>query len=438
MEFVRVTNQPTETTVQPALLSEEDYRRFLKLLTWQFDERTGVLRVARKAPHLVGRVVVANTVFSVLPDIGPRQFVDMLLYSAGLDLSRFVDRERASVSAHEERGDDDFLILLAHLMVSVTASLAKGYLAKTYESKSELIQTVRGKPNWSRNFGRHPATGLICDYKEIQQDNLLNQLVLAGLEAATSILKQRETAHDTSVVFAWRSLCRAMRPTPTAFDLATKKLNRLTENYRPALTIARVILFGFTADNMFEAGQADLQCMQFDVSLMFERFLVRILRDHYRQSTIVVREQKDDGRAMVDGWSRTYRSVRPDILLRKGASTIAVLDAKYKPRYVETPPSKVTSEDLYQMFFYANRAKAQAAEKLRVGILAPQIGRTEVAPAPEDLIVRWTRPGEDSLDLDILPVELVAILEQLSDGVSASSALQKSSRLFQFCEQVAQ
>jgi 5-methylcytosine-specific restriction endonuclease McrBC regulatory subunit McrC len=438
MEFVRVTDQPIETAVAPALLSDEEYKRSLKLLTWKFDERRGVLRVARKAPHLVGRIAIGNTVFSVLPDLEPRQFVNMLLYSAGLDLHRFLDRETARIDAHAEHGDDDFLVLLAYLMISVTASLAKGYLAKTYESKSELIQTIRGRPNWTRNFGRHPGAGLVCDYKEIQQDNLLNQLVLAGLEAATSILVQKNTAHDGSIVFAWRSLCRSIRPTPTSFDLANKKLNRLTESYRPALAVARILLFGFTADDLFEAGEADLQCMQFDVSLIFERFLVRILREHFARSSIIVRVPKDDGRAMVDGWSKTYRSVRPDIFLSKGNSTVAVLDAKYKPRYVDVPPSKVTSEDLYQMFFYASRAKALTTENLRVAILAPSVGKNPALPLAEDLSVKWMKPGEDSLDLQILPVELSGILKCLQEGCSATLALKESSTLFRFCEQIPQ
>src|SRR5262249_11547655 len=145
--------------------------------------------------------------------------------------------------------DEEFTELLAHLMVMLVEKLADRYLIKTYENRREVLQTVRGRPNWGANFGRHYATAIVCDYKKITADNVTNRLFLCGLEAAKRLLKNPPKSLE-SLLFTFRSVTSTSIPTYQAFLHANRKINRLSEPYRPALLTARSLLFGFSAEDI--------------------------------------------------------------------------------------------------------------------------------------------------------------------------------------------
>ena len=439
MKRLTIGRDPIESPVNPSTLTEEEYQRCSKLLTWRISPRTGKVELLRRTPHVVGRVSAAGHVFSVVPELKPRDFIDYLLYALDDDFRRFFQQLPTAIWSRVAPEDAEFAELLSYLMVAFAERLLNGYLAKTYEAKREIVQTIRGRPYWPANFGRHFATGIVCDYREISTDNLFNRLVLCGLEAAKSILRRRPDNLE-ALLYAFRSAATEFAADQKAFVQAEKKINRMTEPYRPALVVARSLLFGFSAEDILEGGNSSLQCMQFDMSILFEKFLGKLLNAYFQGTDVRVIEQEDDGDAVLDGYEQTYMRIRPDVIFARNGRAIAVADAKFKSRYVSEPWSKVSSEDIYQMFLYANRAISKyelERDDIQVVIFAPKFGQDNVQQDERALTIRWNRHGERRLMMRIIPVELSNVLPVLRTGGTAKEAVARSTALGRFLENLA-
>jgi hypothetical protein len=113
----------------------------------------------------------------------------------------------------------------------------------------------------------------------------------------------------------------------------------------------------------------------------------------------------------------------------------------------------VSSEDIYQMFLYANRAisygdQSAAAvlgrakyelerDDIQVVIFAPKFGQDEAPQDERALTIRWNRHGERRLMMRIIPVELSNVLPVLRTGGTAKEAVARSAALGRFLETLA-
>ena len=390
----------------------------------------------RQRVNRVGRVALPGVTIDVPPPLEPRAFAAFYLYALGHDLTGYLEREPAPEHLERTRDDPGYLRLLANLLVrSATTILAK-HVAQRYERKIDRPTALRGRPRFGADFGRHPADGRTCEYFEKTTDTLLNRLVLAGLEAATPLLSATASERAaTTQLFAWRSLATPYFPGPHDFELAAIKTDRLTAHYRLPLAVARALLFGATPIPVDHRPRQQMQTLFFDMPRLFEWFVTRLLTEAAPSLGVSVRRQYRVRRALVDGIGKHYRTVRPDVLISSLAGEpMAVLDAKYKPRYLERrrgKPALVSPADTYQMFFYEARVRRrhQLPGPLPLAIVAPQL-EPEI-PDGRFLRIRWAEVDE-SIEIRLVPVPLADVATAIADGNGAGAALEKAPHLREF------
>lgn len=385
-------------------------------------DATGVfIRRARRLT--VGRLTVGDFEIVLPPPFDSELFVLLVLYALRFDIRRYSRLETSKVHLGTARSDV-FLRLMALLMVAEAEHLLHGHVSKSYVRREVLVQGLRGGPAWLRNFARHPADGWYCTVFDQSTDDLSNGLVLSGLQSAVRLLTGEQAGAASTQLFIWRELARPVIPTFVSFEIALRRLNRLTEHYRPALALAKAVTLGIAPRDFFTTGDASLNDLEFSLPLLFEDFLLRLLTPCAAQFGLSLEFKRTNRASLLDGLGRDYREVEPDIVVKKNGRPVGVLDAKFKPRYASSreddetePTGRVTNEDIYQLFFYQSFLKtAQSLNYLpRAVILAPILsGRSTTLPEARTIIWReavQATPNDPSLR--VLPVPLDAALKQL-------------------------
>ena len=133
---------------------------------------------------------------------------------------------------------------------------------------------------------------------------------------------------------------------------------QVDEFYALALRLSELVLRGERPAGLFAAGEESAG-FTLDMAALFEKFVERALRERAEKEGLTVRAQSPDRGAFLDDFGKPYRRVVPDLVVYRDGVPVAVVDAKYKPYWPASvggrPERKVSTADLYQLFFYAQR-----------------------------------------------------------------------------------
>jgi len=409
----------------PTTFSNDEQNRIRRLIVWKYDgdQRRHVL--SRRAPHKVGRIRVRNVVFSVVPDMPARDFTALFLYSLGVSIERFARHESSEIALALGNAHNDFEVLAATLLVSACEDIARSYVAKSYETKREQVDTIRGRIDWSKYLVPRKQSKVPSIFAEMSLDNILNQVVLAGLCAAQRLELQTPLKRRLNeLVFTWSAIASRKHIGLDELQLAEKSINRLSERYRAVLGLCRMLMFGYGPDDFFQGRSTDFQCIEFDLAVIFERFVLRLMIQRLSGTDLTVQYQTPERNALRDGTGKTYRVTRPDFFVLKEGVPIAVLDAKFKPQYVSQGTedfgqrNKVAGSDVYQMLFYAKRARQLAAGRhVKTFIVAPYVNRALTIPHESLREIHWVHQGESEVIINVVHVDLAATIAAIQASI---------------------
>lgn len=342
--------------------------------------------------------------------------VRLILLRHGITAQEQTDLAKLSRKFGNDASDLDKV--LSALLVLECERISRGHVVQQYLTQRDLLPVARGRPDWM-GTALHPGQ-VDCRFQLKTTDVLVNQLVRAGLEAGRRHLRGEPSfgRRLNSQAFVWADVASPIRPRFHDFDTARSRLNRLGDHYRTALALAQALLFKVDEEHDNKAILSPVS----DLAYLFETLVERALVMS-RPPGVEVIAQDRSSRAIVNSAGKVYRRTRPDISLVHGGMTRLVIDAKYKPRYVSGGPglrshSKVTIADLYQMFFYSERAARRdpSGTPVPVCIVAPLLpGSTP--PAPHLLQVHW----KDVVATTAPPLTVFPIpVEELTRAVSRS------------------
>jgi 5-methylcytosine-specific restriction enzyme subunit McrC len=127
-------------------------------------------------------------------------------------------------------------------------------------------------------------------------------------------------------------------------------LNRKTESYKNAISIARLLLLKYHPD--VSKGQNNVLALMFDMNMLWEKFIYVSLRKYIPDNmSITAQTSLDFWQSVTGGNSR----MKPDIVIRKGDDRAYVLDTKWKNIEDDNP----SPADLRQLFVYHEYYKAK-------------------------------------------------------------------------------
>lgn len=304
---------------------------------------------------------------------------------------------------------------------SLTEQVRRG-LIKRYRSVEEDLGVVRGRILINEQATRNliHQERISCEFDELDEDHGLNQMFRTVLERMSRMARSAATqqlVRELLLAFEAVSL-RSL----TGRWWREVKLDRMTSRFKPSFTMARVFLEGLSPD--VQGGARDSFSLLFDMNVLFEEYVGRILRSTLAQQHLKVQLQHARHHLMhpEDGKTNLFL-LKPDIVVFDDIQVACIGDTKWKQLDPEDRRLGVAQGDIYQMLGYADRYGCG-----RVLMIYPY-ERTGVT---NKLIRRFTYQGRDTsisvaqlclADLKTVPLQLAELYAQAVTGVTGAAAL---------------
>lgn len=250
--------------------------------------------------------------------------------------------------------------LLAGLFADRVERLVRHGLHRAYVTETDMLPYVRGRLLVQRQARVSPALRhrFVCEYAEHVVDVAENRALLFALRRllVSAFLKPalRSRLRWLADAFAAVSFVSL-----SARDIVAIPLTRLTAHYRPALTVAALIVGALPPEQGEGAGSL-MQSFLLDMNKVYEAYVTAVAQRELLPHNLHVHSQSsyyfDEDRQHV---------LRPDIVVTNASGEpLLVADVKYKVPKDGLP----VSSDLYQVLAYANIVGVR-----RVALIYPEI-----------------------------------------------------------------
>lgn len=313
----------------------------------------------------VGVIQVGNLVIEILPKADNNSTDSKFVWR-----SRLISMLRAvgifNVEALSNSSlrlkTNSILDLYLDLFVKEVEFLLHQGLAKKYRKIDGNCSSVKGSIVFSKNIQQN----LVHQERSFVRYNTydVNHEIHQILSKAIKILYLINTLPDLQSRIGTILLHFPEMPDVKVSESTFLKisLNRKTERYRNALSIARLILLNFHPD--VSKGKNNVLALLFDMNLLWEKFVLVSIRKGINKGGL---EYKVSGQMTRSFWkpdSGYLTTVRADIVIEVSDNQFVVLDTKWK----NLSCSKPSSGDLQQLFVYHHYYKADKVALIYPGI----------------------------------------------------------------------
>lgn len=274
-----------------------------------------------------------------------RNLLYMLNYTKKLRVSE------AEITDLTEREESNLLEILIHLFAKNLIEVLKSGFYRDYVTIEDRLIYLKGRINFSGNIRGNPSQRhkLLCNYSEFTENILINQIfkyTVFLLSRLTSSEHNKNALRQLSFMLSDIEL-----KTITNWDFKKVHLNRLNRRMEPLLQLARI----FITDGSIELHNDKLETYSliFDMEILFEEFVAELIKQnkslYFTEGTNIITQKSK--KTLVDA-PRPLFALKPDIIIQNATSLI-ILDTKYKELDPEDSKEGVSQSDMYQMLAYA-------------------------------------------------------------------------------------
>ncbi|WP_405606242.1 McrC family protein [Polaribacter sp. Asnod1-A03] len=259
----------------------------------------------------------------------------------------------SSGGAHVKRQHLNLLEIYFELYLKEVESLVRKGLIKQYRKQTKNTKTLKGKLEFAGNI-RHNTIHKERFYTKHQvydSNHFLHQVLYKALTILSQFTKGTRLQDTTNRVLL--SFPEVDNKIITIKKLNTIQLNRKSNNYKPALDLARLIILNYSPD--ISSGKEKMLSLLFDMNELWEEYVLRQLQKACEGTGIKV-----SGQESKSFWGAN--SLRPDIVLRKGNQRY-IIDTKWK----RPQKSSASVSDLRQMYAYCRFWDAEKSVLLYPG-----------------------------------------------------------------------
>ena len=285
------------------------------------------------AHNFVGSINVADLQVLVRPKIPLRNL--FLLLEVGLR-----ERDWHDEAVRFETTGDLLPALVSFFARTTETTLARG-LYHSYREQHDRLVALRGRVDIARQLAQPGVvTPTACRFTEFTADLIENSYLKAAVSRSLRVAGVQPIDRR-----------RLMQHLVTLEDVADVQhrhtdhdrvmFSRLSEHYRPALRLARLVLANLTLQDVL--GETQASSFMLDMNELFERFVTERLRRALRGRL----EVKDQHHDKLDE-DRTV-AIRPDLVFREAGTPRFVADIKYK---LTGEDASGRHPDYYQLLAY--------------------------------------------------------------------------------------
>lgn len=353
-----------------------------------------------RARQAVGVIAGRGCSLEILPKVDPEltdeavdtvrsRLVHMLDVALGLNLST---GESATMAHAANSLLEVFIVLFADRLL---AEVRRG-LPRQYRTHEEDLRALRGKLDVVRQFSAHAVRPdkLACRFDALDTDTPLMQVMKA---CVLLLYRHARSGGAKRKLTELRFLLADVTDRPRrALPWRLIRIDRTSGRWRSLLELARLLLGADWQQTHADARAPEGITLLFPMNDLFERYIGVQLRRALAGTGLEVVAQGGSANCL-GPWRDGEECIgdshptRPDILVKRGSQTVAVLDTKWKQL------SKGTSHaDIYQMMAYARLYRSR-----RLILLYPA-APGDVAQSPHR---RGISRGPEQLDIATVSLE---------------------------------
>ena len=330
------------------LIGEQGFKQshwdaFVKLNTIHNNEYFDVLHNGLRFKQYVGVIQVDGLLVHIHPkadkDDSNDKWKDVLLQM--LKACGKVKAQTAGNAQLKKQNVNLLEVYFEYFLKEVDQLIHNG-LVKKYRNETSNVKALKGKLDFAGNirYNLIHKERFYTTHQIYDTNHKLHQILSCALDIVgqfTNATRLNDKCKRTQMAFP-----EVDKIKPILQLLESIKINRKTAPYERAFELAKLIILNYSPD--INHGQQKMIALLFDMNVLWEEYVLRSLKKHTEKYT----EEKWE---ITGQESKTFygshRTIRPDILLRKGDETI-IIDTKWK-----RPTNKVASiEDLRQMYAY--------------------------------------------------------------------------------------
>lgn len=346
------------------LIGEQGFKQshwdaFVKLNTVHNNEYFDVLHNGLRFKQYVGVIQVDGLLVHIHPkadkDDSNDKWKDVLLQM--LKACGKVKAQTAGNANLKKQHINLLEVYFEYFLKEVDQLLHAG-LVKKYRTETSNVKALKGKLDFAGNI-RHNLIHKERFYTAQQiydANHKLHQVLAHALDIVgqfTRATRLNDKCRRTQLAFP-----EVDRITPSFQLLESIKINRKTAPYERALELAKLIILNYSPD--INHGQQKMIALLFDMNVLWEEYVLRALKKH-------AQKHPEEMFGVTSQESKTFygshRTIRPDIVLRKGSDTF-IIDTKWKR------PNNISAsiEDLRQMYTYGRFWKTNKLVLLYPGL----------------------------------------------------------------------
>lgn len=233
-------------------------------------------------------------------------------------------------------------VFLNHFMDEVELIMHIG-LVKAYRRVEDNRTSLKGRLVLSKHIIKNMVhqERFYVNYTTYDRNHVFNRLLCKALRIIPDISSNSYTTNRAKTLLFELPELDDIVATEALFDRLT--FDRKTEDYRNAMELARMILLNYMPNMSYRKDNSVIALM-FDMNKLWEEYVCIMLRRQLPDCTVLAQSTKRFWYSATVGG----KTVRPDIVIMKDKSCIAVLDTKWKC----PPDGKPSDSDLKQMYVY--------------------------------------------------------------------------------------
>ena len=295
----------------------------------------------------VGAIQIGKTTIEILPKVG-KQGDEKDWQTVLLDMLKACNllNARQTGEAQLKLKANSVLELYFELFISEIDMLCRRGLIKKYQPKSGQKKALKGPIQFSKNISKNTVhkERFFINYTKYTNDHLLHQILFEAL-------KLIDLVSNSPLLKDKIGRLRVLFPEVKPLKVSKEHFLKIAESrkhipYKKALSIAELILLNYRPD--IKAGHRDLLAIMFDMNVVWEEYIFRILKRTQSKEFQVLGQRKKLF------WGKSQK-IKPDIvLIHKATNQTFVIDTKWKVLNKSRP----SDDDLKQMYVYNHHWKS--------------------------------------------------------------------------------